>query len=220
MGELAIHPPKNQEELGRVRGLSSGWRNNDIGGRLMSALASARPLEPDEMPDREPRRPGLTKEGALVSDLLKLLLKIRAKEAGVASKLIARSDELEALGRRRPQGSEDSVRMALRGVRARRRQPGRGAHRLCDRERQIEVEPRASRRRSMRRLMLLILIPLTACAPGQSGANYDRPGRRAYVTHRALGSFVGQAPTKENAIKLHGLRAARNPALGAPTAAR
>ncbi len=41
--------------------------------------------------------PGLTKDAALVSDLLKLLLKIRAKEAGVAAKLIARSDELEAL---------------------------------------------------------------------------------------------------------------------------
>ena len=97
MGELAIHPPKTQEELGQVRGLSSGWRSNDIGGRLMSALASAKPLGPDELPDREPRRPGLTKEGALVSDLLKLLLKIRSKEAGVASKLIARADELEAL---------------------------------------------------------------------------------------------------------------------------
>ena len=97
MGEIAVHPPKNQEELGRVRGLSSGWRANDIGVRLMSALASAKPLEADELPDREPRRPGLTKEGALVSDLLKLLLKIRSKEAGVAAKLIARTDDLEAL---------------------------------------------------------------------------------------------------------------------------
>ena len=63
----------------------------------MAALARAKPLEGDELPDREPRRPGLTKDGALVSDLLKLLLKIRAKESGVAPRLIARSDELEAL---------------------------------------------------------------------------------------------------------------------------
>ena len=97
LGELATHPPKTQDDLGRVRGLSAGWRTNDIGGRLMNALAGAKPLEPHELPDREPRRPGLTKEGVLVSDLLKLLLKIRSKEAGVASKLIARSDELEAL---------------------------------------------------------------------------------------------------------------------------
>jgi ribonuclease D len=97
LNELASHPPKTQEDLGKVRGLSSGWRNNDIGARLMTALAKAEPLDPEELPAREPRRPGLTKDAALVSDLLKLLLKIRAKEAGVAAKLIARSDELEAL---------------------------------------------------------------------------------------------------------------------------
>ena len=97
LNELAAHPPKTQDDLGKVRGLSSGWRNNDIGARLMAALAKAQPLDADELPAREPRRPGLTKDAALVSDLLKLLLKIRAKEAGVAAKLIARTDELEAL---------------------------------------------------------------------------------------------------------------------------
>ena len=97
LGELSAHPPKTQDDLGRVRGLSAGWRTNDIGARLMAALEASKPLEPSEMPDREPRRPGLTKDAVLVSDLLKLLLKIRAKEAGVAPRLIARSDDLEAL---------------------------------------------------------------------------------------------------------------------------
>jgi ribonuclease D len=97
LNEIVLHPPKTQDDLGRVRGLSAGWRNNDIGGRLMSAIANAKPLAPEEMPDREPRHPGLTKDAVLVSDLLKLLLKIRAKESGVAAKLIARSDDLEAL---------------------------------------------------------------------------------------------------------------------------
>jgi ribonuclease D len=97
LGELASHPPKTQDDLAKVRGLSAGWRNNDIGGRLMAALASAKPMDPDDLPNREPRRPGLTKDAALVADLLKLLLKIRAKEAGVAPKLIARSDDLESL---------------------------------------------------------------------------------------------------------------------------
>jgi ribonuclease D len=97
LSEIVLHPPKSQDDLGRIRGLSAGWRNNDIGVRLMAALKAAKPLGPDELPDREPRRPGLTKDGALVSDLLKLLLKIRSKEAGVAARLIARSDDLEAL---------------------------------------------------------------------------------------------------------------------------
>ena len=83
--------------LGRVRGLSAGWRTNDIGGRLVAALDAAKPLDPSELPERDPKRPGLTKDAALVSDLLKLLLKIRSKETGVAAKLIARSDDLEAL---------------------------------------------------------------------------------------------------------------------------
>jgi ribonuclease D len=63
----------------------------------MDALHSAKSLDQNEMPDREPRRPGLTKDAALVGDLLKLLLKVRAKESGVAARLIARSDDLESL---------------------------------------------------------------------------------------------------------------------------
>src|SRR6185503_6515894 len=56
LSEIVLHPPKTQEDLGKVRGLSAGWRNNDIGARLMTALAAAKPLEHDEMPDREPKR--------------------------------------------------------------------------------------------------------------------------------------------------------------------
>jgi ribonuclease D len=97
LNEIVLHPPKSQDDLGRIRGLSTGWKTNDIGDRLMAAIAASKPLEGADLPDREPRRPGLTKDGALVSDLLKLLLKIRAKEAGVAPRLIARSDDLEAL---------------------------------------------------------------------------------------------------------------------------
>ncbi len=97
LAELAAHPPKSQDDLGKVRGLSAGWRNNDIGGRLMSAIANAEPVSPDELPQRDFKRPGLSKDAVLVSDLLKLLLKIRSRETGVAPKLIGRSDELEAL---------------------------------------------------------------------------------------------------------------------------
>ncbi len=97
LNEIVLHPPKSQEDLGRIRGLSAGWKTNDIGARLIAAIEASKPLEGSDLPDREPRRPGLTKDAALVSDLLKLLLKIRSKETGVAARLIARSDDLEAL---------------------------------------------------------------------------------------------------------------------------
>jgi ribonuclease D len=97
LADVAAHPPRAQADLARVRGLAPSWASNDIGARLMRALDQAGPLPDDEMPPREERRPGLGKEGALVADLLKLLLKIRARDADVAPRLIARSEELELL---------------------------------------------------------------------------------------------------------------------------
>ncbi len=97
LADIASHPPKQQADLAKVRGLSQGWKDNEIGRRLMTTIANAEPLPDDEMPPRTPRGAPLGKEGALVADLLKLLLKIRAREIDAAARLLARSDELELL---------------------------------------------------------------------------------------------------------------------------
>ncbi|WP_454883685.1 ribonuclease D [Sphingomonas oryzagri] len=104
LADVASHPPREQKDLAKVRGLSQSWAGNDIGARLMGALEAATNLPDDEMPVREDRKPGLGKDGALVADLLKLLLKIRAKETDVAPRLIARSDDLELLAAGRRDG--------------------------------------------------------------------------------------------------------------------
>jgi ribonuclease D len=97
LADMASHPPRRQSELSKVRGLSASWATNDIGARLIAAVEAAEPMSPEELPDRSDRKPGLTKDGTLVADLLKLLLKIRSRESNVAARLLARSDELEAL---------------------------------------------------------------------------------------------------------------------------
>ena len=97
LADLAGHSPRKQADLAKVRGLSATWAGNDIGARLMAALEAAVPMSADEMPARDDRKPGLGKDGALVADLLKLLLKIRSKEIDVAARLLARSEDLEAL---------------------------------------------------------------------------------------------------------------------------
>jgi ribonuclease D len=97
LADLASHPPKTQADLAKVRGLSAAWRDNDIGKRLVKVIEKAEPLKPDEMPDRPKRGAPLGKEGVLVADLLKLLLKIRSREIDVAARLLTRSDEMEAL---------------------------------------------------------------------------------------------------------------------------
>ncbi|WP_095011757.1 ribonuclease D [Tsuneonella mangrovi] len=97
LADLASHPPKKQADLAKVRGLSNAWKDNDIGKRLMKVLDEAEPLDKSEMPDKPKRGAPLGKEGALVADLLKLLLKIRSREIDVAARLLTRSDEMEAL---------------------------------------------------------------------------------------------------------------------------
>lgn len=97
LADIAAHPPKKQGDLAKVRGLSNAWKDNEIGNRLMEVLEEAEPLPADEMPARNNRGAPLGKEGALVADLLKLLLKIRAREIDVAPRLLTRANELEQL---------------------------------------------------------------------------------------------------------------------------
>ncbi len=97
LADIASHPPKGQADLAKVRGLSAAWKDNDIGKRLMKVLTDAEPLPKNEMPEKIKQGAPLGKEGALVADLLKLLLKIRAREIDVAPRLLTRADEMEAL---------------------------------------------------------------------------------------------------------------------------
>ena len=97
LADIAAHPPKKQADLAKVRGLSNAWKDNEIGSRMMEVLEASKPLSPEEMPARTNRGAPLGKEGALVADLLKLLLKIRAREIDVAPRLLTKADELEQL---------------------------------------------------------------------------------------------------------------------------
>jgi ribonuclease D len=97
LGDIASHPPKTQAELPKVRGLSPAWRDNEIGQRLMVAISQSTPIARDALSERNRSGTGGGKEGALVADLLKLLLKIRSREINVASRLIVKAEELERL---------------------------------------------------------------------------------------------------------------------------
>ena len=106
LADIASHPPRHQSELPKVRGLSPAWKDNEIGARLIAVIAESEPLPRDLMPERNGNGTGGGKEGALVADLLKLLLKIRSREINVAARLITRSDELEMLAAGEREGLE------------------------------------------------------------------------------------------------------------------
>ena len=109
--EIAAHAPKTVEELGRSRGLSGDYARGRMGQGIMAALAAAKPMTPDEMPERAERpepQPGLQP----LIDLLKVLLKLRAEEHGVAQKLVANAADLEFIA-----AADQAPVMALHGWR-------------------------------------------------------------------------------------------------------
>ena len=94
--EIASNRPRDMEELGRSRLLLREARKGDAAEGILAAVAEGEPA-PEVTPDKRdgggPARPG----AAALTDLLKVLLKARADEIGVAQKLLASSDDLSRI---------------------------------------------------------------------------------------------------------------------------
>jgi len=92
--QIAAQKPKTAEDLERIRGVSSGFAKGKHGGAILKALEKAQPISPEEVPERKDR--SVLRSNPL-GDLLKLLLKARAQEVGIAPKLIASAEDLDRL---------------------------------------------------------------------------------------------------------------------------
>jgi ribonuclease D len=93
--EIAAHAPKTIEQLARTRSLPRGVAEGKLGQEILDAVAEGLhdPDPPPALPGRaEPPR-GI---GPLI-ELLRVLLKQRVEDSQVAQKLIASSDDLEAI---------------------------------------------------------------------------------------------------------------------------
>jgi ribonuclease D len=94
--EIAAHAPSSVAELSRSRGLGKGIVEGKFGAEILAAIGRALALPENEYPELPARHeppPGI---GPLV-DLLRVLLKYRCEESGVAQKLVANSDDLEMI---------------------------------------------------------------------------------------------------------------------------
>jgi ribonuclease D len=94
--ELASTRPASHEDLGRARLLLREARRGEIADGILAAIRRAAARPPETLPRPEPERDGGQGNGAL-ADLLRVLLKAKAEEAGVAQKLIATAADLDAL---------------------------------------------------------------------------------------------------------------------------
>jgi ribonuclease D len=94
--EIASHPPKTTEDLTRVRAFGRGLAEGRIGAEIMAVVARARDL-PDEQLPLLPTQHNIPSGLGPLIELLKVLLRLSADEAGVAPRLIADNDDLAAI---------------------------------------------------------------------------------------------------------------------------
>ncbi len=94
--ELAANRPQDYNDLGKSRLLLREGRRGDIADGILAAIARADKLPAAMLP--QAAEPPARKAGTeALADLLRVLLKAKAEEAGVAQRLIASGAELDAL---------------------------------------------------------------------------------------------------------------------------
>lgn len=96
LADMAIHPPETAEELGKIRGLSADFARGRMGKGLLEAVLKGLATPPKDCPRME-RRPKFPSEMTPTLEMLKMLLRIQCAAHGVAPKLVANTEELEAL---------------------------------------------------------------------------------------------------------------------------
>lgn len=94
--EIAAQQPASRDDLARLRALPRGYERSKAAEDILAAVGRARALPADKLPQLPRPRRNNGNTGAVV-DLLKVLLKMKSENHGVASKIIATVDELEAI---------------------------------------------------------------------------------------------------------------------------
>ena len=121
--ELASTKPQTEQDLSRSRLLLREARKGDIAQGIINSIKAGLAVKPEDMPKADTSRSKLQVNPAL-ADMLRVLLKSKTDNEGVAQKLIASSADLDALAA----GERDVA--ALKGWR--REVVGEDALRLCD----------------------------------------------------------------------------------------
>jgi len=109
--EIAGHPPMDEAQLSRIRGMPKGFAQGALGQALLQAIRRGAELPKSEWPETE-RPTRKVKPPASIVEMLRVLLRLKAEEHDVAQRLIATADDLEAIA-----ADDEADIAALRGWR-------------------------------------------------------------------------------------------------------
>ena len=94
--EIALAAPRSPAELSNLRAASRGLERSKAGEEILAAVERALARDPKTLPKLERERRG---GAAATVELLKVLLRQASEESGVAARMIATTEDLEAIAR-------------------------------------------------------------------------------------------------------------------------
>jgi len=94
--ELAMQRPVASDDFDKLRAVQRGFGRSAAAGEIMALFRQVEGLGKNELPKLPERYRGPSPKGA-VGDLVRVLLKAVSEEHGVASRIIATSDDIDAL---------------------------------------------------------------------------------------------------------------------------
>ncbi|MES0198286.1 ribonuclease D [Mesorhizobium sp. M7A.F.Ca.US.011.01.1.1] len=110
--EVAQQAPRDTAALGKLRTTPKGWERSSTATALLGAVNTALALPKEQMP-KLPKSFQPPEGSSAAAELLKVLLRIVAEKEGVASKVLASSDDIDRIA---AEGEEADV-PALQGWR-------------------------------------------------------------------------------------------------------
>jgi ribonuclease D len=109
--EIVSQAPETPEKLAHLRMIPKGWERSRSGQELIEAVKAGMARDPSTLPSiGQPR--ALSNGASATAELLKVLLKMVAEKQAVAAKVIATSEDLDAIAE-----NDDADVLALQGWR-------------------------------------------------------------------------------------------------------
>lgn len=96
LAEIAHQGPTTTKELARTRGLSQGQAEGSMGKAILKAVERGLAVPKADWPSL-PKKPDMPEGIGPLSDLMKVLLKMKCQQMGVAQKLVASSNDVEKI---------------------------------------------------------------------------------------------------------------------------
>ena len=99
IAEIATQVPADLNALKSLRSLRKGYAGSRMGTAILKAVASGLETDLADIPALEGDEPMLTERASVISDVLKLALKVVCEQEGIAPRIVAATSDLEAIAR-------------------------------------------------------------------------------------------------------------------------